>query len=74
MVYFELDMLDAVVQRLRESGIAFDSEPTDQDWGWREARLNDPAGNPICLFHAGDNRRFPPWRIPTTEFTTGEKP
>ncbi|SIO18048.1 hypothetical protein SAMN02745824_3248 [Parasphingorhabdus marina DSM 22363] len=74
MVYFELDMLDAVVKRLRESGIAFDSGPTDQNWGWREAHLSDPAGNPICLFHAGDNRRFPPWRIPTTEFTTGEKP
>jgi hydroxymethylpyrimidine/phosphomethylpyrimidine kinase len=34
-----------------------------QRWLWREAWLRDPAGNSICLYHAGDNRRFPPWRI-----------
>jgi hydroxymethylpyrimidine/phosphomethylpyrimidine kinase len=32
-------------------------------WLWREARLRDPSGNEICLYHAGANRRFPPWRI-----------
>lgn len=74
MIYFELDELDATVAELAAAGIAFDSAPEDQGWGWREARLRDPAGNPICLFHAGDNRRFPPWRIPSTNFTTGEKP
>ena len=30
---------------------------------WREARLRDPSGNPICLFAAGANRLNPPWRI-----------
>lgn len=63
MIYFECDELDATVARLQSGGITFDTQPTDQSWGWREARLRDPAGNPICLFYGGDNRRFPPWRI-----------
>ncbi|WP_373491567.1 VOC family protein [Parasphingorhabdus sp.] len=63
LIYFELDDLDATVARLQSVGLAFDEEPTDQSWGWREARLRDPAGNPICLFYGGNNRRFPPWRI-----------
>jgi len=25
--------------------------------------LSDPAGNTICLYQAGEMRRFPPWRI-----------
>ena len=37
--------------------------PIDQDWLWREARLADPSGNIICIYRAGENRRFPPWRI-----------
>ena len=63
MVYFEVDNLDAVVEGLRASGMAFREGPADRSWGWREARLEDPAGNPICLFHGGANRRFPPWRM-----------
>lgn len=70
MIYFECDNLDATVARLENEGIAFDTEPTDQSWGWREARLHDPAGNPLCLFYGGDNRRFPPWRI---DHSTKEK-
>ncbi|WP_417610828.1 VOC family protein [Parasphingorhabdus sp.] len=63
LIYFECEDLDAKVANLQSSGIVFDSLPKDQSWGWREARLSDPAGNPLCLFHGGDNRRFPPWRI-----------
>ena len=63
MVYFEVDNLDTVVEGLRGAGLVFREGPVDRSWGWREARLDDPAGNPICLFHGGDNRRFPPWRI-----------
>ena len=37
--------------------------PADQAWLWREARLADPSGNVICIYHAGENRRFPPWRV-----------
>lgn len=63
VVYFENEQLDAVVKNLKSAGIAFDSEPADQPWLWREARLHDPSGNPICLFHAGENRLNPPWRL-----------
>jgi hydroxymethylpyrimidine/phosphomethylpyrimidine kinase len=55
--------LDSWVDALRAKGIAFESLPEDQRWGWREAHLRDPAGNRLCLYRAGEYRRFPPWRI-----------
>jgi catechol 2,3-dioxygenase-like lactoylglutathione lyase family enzyme len=64
VVYFECDDLDATAARLAAAGVAFDTEPADQPWLWREARLRDPAGNAVVLYHAGTNRRFPPWRVP----------
>lgn len=66
LVYFELpspDALDAKCADLKHLGIALTSDPADQSWLWREARLTDPDGNPICLFHAGSNRLNPPWRV-----------
>ena len=65
VVYFECDDLDERCGILSESGIEFDLPPVDQPWLWREAHLRDPDGNRICLFFAGENRRFPPWRIPS---------
>ncbi len=62
-IFFECEDLDAEVARLQAAGLAFDQLPTDQAWSWREARLTDPAGNIVCLFQAGENRRFPPWRL-----------
>jgi catechol 2,3-dioxygenase-like lactoylglutathione lyase family enzyme len=62
-VYFECRDLDETVNRLQAAGLVFDSGPEDQRWLWREARLRDPAGNEVCLYTAGNNRRFPPWRI-----------
>ena len=59
-IYFEVDDLDAVVAAL---DLPLTEQPVDQPWLWREARLRDPSGNEICLYHAGANRRFPPWRI-----------
>ena len=26
-------------------------------------RLTDPAGNRLCLYQAGEYRRYPPWRL-----------
>jgi len=46
-----------------QAGVTFESGPCDQPWLWREARLRDPDGNAICLYWAGPNRRFPPWRL-----------
>lgn len=63
VVYFECDDLDERVRALEANSLSFQQAPRDESWLWREARLLDPAGNEICLYHAGDNRRFPPWRI-----------
>ncbi len=62
-IYFECNDLDFEVARLKQAGIAFEKDPVDQPWLWREAWLRDPAGNALCLYHAGENRRFPPWRL-----------
>jgi hydroxymethylpyrimidine/phosphomethylpyrimidine kinase len=62
-VYFECDDLDARVEQLARSGINFEHGPRNQPWMWREARLRDPDGNIIFFYHAGEHRRFPPWRI-----------
>lgn len=63
VVYFECDDLDSTVEALKQGGIQFDSEPTDQPWLWREAYLRDPDGNLICLYCAGENRLNPPWKL-----------
>jgi len=63
LVYFEVDDVDARVRELEAAGIRFETAPVDQPWLWREAWLRDPAGNRLCLFHAGENRLDPPWRL-----------
>lgn len=63
VLYFECDDLDGEVERLKSIGLKFDEGPTDRPWLWRQAYLKDPNGNKICLFHAGDNRKNPPWRV-----------
>ncbi|MDH3588896.1 MAG: VOC family protein [Gammaproteobacteria bacterium] len=63
LIYFECDALDDKVRELEAAGVVFDSQPTDQRWLWREARLHDPDGNLLCLFYAGENRKHPPWRV-----------
>ncbi len=62
-VYFECEDLDQKVEDLIELGIEFYMKPKNQPWLWREARLKDMDGNLIILYHAGDNRLNPPWRI-----------
>ena len=61
---FEVKNLPAVLAELKAKGVTFDSDPVDQSWLWREAWLTDPTGVRLCLYHAGDMRRFPPWRLP----------
>ncbi len=63
VVYFECPDLDSRVQDLAASGFSFSKIPTDERWLWREARINDPSGNVLCLFWAGENRKNPPWRV-----------
>jgi len=62
-IYLECEDLGAHVAALRAKGVVFDGDPVDQSWKWREAWLSDPAGNRLCLYWAGENRRFPPWRL-----------
>lgn len=63
VVYFECADLDDTYQGLVARGIQFDAAPVDQTWLWREAYLRDPDGNVLCLYQAGKNRRYPPWRL-----------
>lgn len=63
VIYFEVPNVDLAFRKLGAAGLRFETEPADQDWLWREAYLRDPAGNSICIYHAGENRRHPPWRI-----------
>lgn len=63
IVYFECDNLDEEYQRLKSLDVAFIHPPVDQNWLWREARLEDPDGNQVILFHGGENRINPPWRV-----------
>lgn len=67
LLYFEVDDIDAKHAELEAAGIIFDSLPRDEHWNWREARFSDPSGNRLCLFHAGPDRRFPPWRLSGAE-------
>ncbi len=64
-VYLESGALDAWCAYLARRGIRFVQMPRDEDWGWREARAVDPAGNIIVLYQAAEMRRFPPWRVET---------
>ena len=63
VLYFECEDVDRRFGELSSAGIAFDGVPTDQSWRWREVRFRDPSGNRLCLYHAGPDRRFPPWRL-----------
>lgn len=65
ILYFEVDDVDRKYRELHERGVDFESPPTDQSYRWRTAFFADPSGNKLCLFHAGNERRFPPWRIDT---------
>jgi catechol 2,3-dioxygenase-like lactoylglutathione lyase family enzyme len=62
-VFFECDDLDGTVERLKAAGVVFAQDPTDMPYLWREARLRDPDGHDIRLYHAGENRLNPPWRL-----------
>ena len=64
VIYFECEKLDQRVDALEAAGYEFSTRPTDERWLWREARLSDPFGNVLCLYHAGVNRKHPPWRMP----------
>jgi hypothetical protein len=54
------------VAKLKRAGFTFTREPADQPYLWREAVLRDPDGHEIFIYHAGENRLNPPWRVRQT--------
>jgi len=63
VIYFETDRLEQRCAELEGLGFEFQQQPIQQRWLWHEARLKDPSGNVLCLYNAGQNRLYPPWRI-----------
>lgn len=62
-LYFECADLDGTVTELKALGVKFTEDPVDREWLWREASLLDPDGNRLILYSAGENRKYPPWRV-----------
>lgn len=62
-IHFEVEDVDGTVQRLKQAGIVFACDPVDQPYLWREAILLDPDGHRVFIYHAGENRLDPPWRV-----------
>ena len=62
-LYFEVENLSETVSELKQKGITFNTEITEQPWLWTDVNLNDPDGYKLIIFNAGDNRKNPPWRI-----------
>lgn len=62
-IYFEVENVDLKIRELEEKEINIDSYPEDKPWLWREANLKDLDNNKIIIYHAGQNRLNPPWRI-----------
>lgn len=60
LIYFEVDDIDGFIKDKKLTPLA---PPVTQSYLWREADILDPAGNRIRFYQAGDNRRFPPWRV-----------
>ena len=62
-LFFECDSVDETFADLKDKGLAFEQDPTDMFYLWREARLRDPDGHDLRLYSAGENRLNPPWKM-----------
>lgn len=62
-IYFEVAEVSKTVKELEAKGILFETQPIIQSWLWTEVSLIDPDGNKIIIYHAGENRKNPPWRL-----------
>jgi catechol 2,3-dioxygenase-like lactoylglutathione lyase family enzyme len=51
----EVDDIDAVIERVRQAGIAFEYGPADEPWGVRRFYVRDPFGRllNILMHHGG---------------------
>jgi len=32
-------------------------------WLWTDISLKDPDGHEVIIYHAGENKKNPPWRV-----------
>ena len=48
-VHFRSDDLDAMFEKLRDSGAEIVQEPTEQFWGTRDFAVRDPSGNLVRI-------------------------
>jgi catechol 2,3-dioxygenase-like lactoylglutathione lyase family enzyme len=53
-VSFWVGDVDSAAEQARDAGLVLESEPADQEWGYRATSLLDPDGNRIFLL--GDLR------------------
>ena len=60
LIYFEVD---DVPEFLQQKNIIPTSDAEMKSYLWVEADIIDPSGNRIRIYQAGENRRFPPWRV-----------
>lgn len=60
LIYFEVDDVKTF---LTDKSLTPITTPEMKSYLWFEADIEDPSGNRIRLFTAGENRRFPPWRV-----------
>jgi len=63
LIYFEVD---DVSKFLKDKNLTPLDKAEMKSYLWFEADIEDPSRNRIRLYHAGDNRRFPPWRVKDT--------
>jgi catechol 2,3-dioxygenase-like lactoylglutathione lyase family enzyme len=63
VIYFEVSNVVETVSDLKAQGVIFTQDPKKETWLWHESRLQDPSGNEICIYTAGENRLNPPWRV-----------
>jgi catechol 2,3-dioxygenase-like lactoylglutathione lyase family enzyme len=62
-IHFEVEEVDRAVEELKRAGFSFLRDAADQPYLWREAIMIDPDGHRIFIYHAGENRLDPPWRL-----------
>lgn len=67
VIYFETENVTNTVNDLLSKGYTFYEMPTQKSWLWEEAHLKDRDGNTICIYHAGENRLNPPWKVKEAE-------
>jgi catechol 2,3-dioxygenase-like lactoylglutathione lyase family enzyme len=71
-IHFEVEDVNGTVQRLEQAGFDFVCGPVDQPYLWREAVLLDPDEHRVFIYHAGENRLDPPWRVRPDLGTQGD--